>query len=112
MAKNATSFKKGDPRINTKGKPKGAISLVTKMREALDAIHDGTQKPYHELLVASILKDGIKADGQSRRLMLQYLEGMPRETKEIEANITIVAPSDVIKKLNATDTETIGGDIK
>lgn len=84
-------FKKGkDPRRNIEGKKKGTVSLITKLREALDHIHDGTQKPYHELLVASILKDGIKTDGQSRRLLLQYLEGMPKETKDI--NVTLPQP--------------------
>lgn len=68
---------------NPKGKPKGTVSLVTKLREALDRIHKGTGKKYDELLVESIMKDGIKADGQSRRLIIQYLEGMPKETKDV-----------------------------
>ena len=87
MGKNATSFIKNDKRINREGRPKGTLSLVTKMREALDKIHDGTSKPYHELLVSSMVKDAIKTDGQSRRLMLQYLEGMPKETMKVEVTL-------------------------
>jgi len=98
MAKEQ-QFKKNDPRINLNGRPKGAVSLVTKLREALDKIHEGTGKEYHELLIKSMMKDGIKTDGQSRRLILQYLEGMPKETKDL--NITLPKPimeiEDVLK---------------
>jgi len=79
-------FKKGESG-NPDGRPKGSVSLVTKMREALDKIHDGTQEPYHELLVQSMMKDAIKADGQSRRLFLQYLEGMPYQPPFIDARV-------------------------
>ncbi len=90
MTNVATQFKKGDdPKRNLKGRPVGAVSLVTKMREALDAIHEGTDKPYHVLLVQSMIKDAIKTDGQSRRLMLQYLEGMPIQKTEIEGHIEV-----------------------
>jgi len=77
-------FKKGDDsRRNINGRPKGAKSLITKLREALDRIHEGTQTRYDELLVKSIVNDAIKEDGQSRRLVLQYLEGMPKESHDI-----------------------------
>lgn len=76
-------FKKNDPRINREGRPKGSKSLTTKMREALDRIDKKTGTQNDELLIASILKDAIKADGQSRRLILQYLEGMPHQSQDL-----------------------------
>ena len=99
MAKEQ-QFKKNDPRINLNGRPKGAVSLVTKLREALNKIHEGTGKEYHELLIKSMMKDGIKTDGQSRRLIIQYLEGMPREIKNI--NVTMPTP---ILKLGSKETD-------
>lgn len=84
-------FKKGkDPRRNLKGKPKGTIGLKARLREALDDIQKGTGKNYAELFVEAMMKSGIKEDGQSRRLILQYLEGMPKETKDV--NVTLPKP--------------------
>ena len=99
---NLTPFKKGQSG-NPAGKKKGTVSLVTKMREALDKIHDGTQEPYHILLVQSMMKDAIKTDGQSRRLFLQYLEGMPQQKLEHSGQIkTIAIASEILEKNGIT----------
>lgn len=95
---NLKPFKKGQSG-NPAGKKKGTVSLVTKMREALDAIHEGTQQEYHVLLVQSMMKDAIKTDGQSRRLFLQYLEGMPAQALDVTSGgEPLILPSTLIDK--------------
>ena len=83
MAK-AEQFKKNDPRINRDGKKPGTLSLVTKMREALNEMNKSTKKPYHELFVQSVLNDAIRKDGPSRKIVMQYLEGMPKQVVELQ----------------------------
>lgn len=92
-------FKKDDPRINREGRPKGSKGLTTKLRLALDKIHEGTGTRYDELFVQATLKDGIKTDGQSRRMIFQYLEGMPIQKVDghLEHTVQVVDPE--MKKL-------------
>lgn len=97
MAKNATSFKKGQSG-NPKGKPKGARSLKTILQEALIKIGEGQTDPYDELLVRKVMKMAI-VDGNEQMIKLcwNYLEGMPKETKDLNMAFDI---SKVIEKYN------------
>lgn len=80
------NFKKGQSG-NPNGRPKGCLSLRTKLKIALDKIHKGTGTKYDELLIQSMLKDAIKEDGQSRRMIWQYVEGMPKEVKDLNLRL-------------------------
>jgi len=93
---NLKPYKKGESG-NPAGKPKGAVNLTTKMREALDRIHEGSQTQYDDILIQSILRDAIKTDGQSRKLVMQYMEGMPKQSTEIS-----VLPSKISDSLQET----------
>lgn len=79
---NLKPFKKGQSG-NPDGRPKGAVGLKTKLKQALQRIHEGTGTKYDELFVQATIKDGIKIDGQSRRLIWHYLEGKPAESLDI-----------------------------
>ena len=109
MGKNATSFKKGVI-ANPDGRPKGAMGLKTKLRVALDKIHEGTGSRYDELLIESIMKDAIKGNDNMRRLIWNYLEGMPRETKDI----TVKLPQPLLggKSKDGTDNDSNKQDTK
>lgn len=86
MAKNATSFKKKDKRINMNGRPKGARGLTTQVKEALLAISEGQETTEQEQLVQTILKKAKGGDVAMIKLMWNYMEGMPQQ--RIEQNIT------------------------
>lgn len=68
---------------NPAGRPKGSVSLVTEMKRKLAEVHPTMKKSYAEALVDSILDDALMLDGPSRKLVMQYIEGMPQQKTEL-----------------------------
>jgi len=71
-------FKKGDPNINRNGRPIGARSFTTKVREALEKIADGKDYTYEEAFIRAILKKSIiDQDIGMMRTVWEQLDGKP-----------------------------------
>ena len=77
-----TQFKPGQSG-NPNGKAPGTKGLKATLREALEVVSNiksGNKKlTFREALAMKTLQDAIKTDGQSRRLIWNYLEGMPNQ---------------------------------
>lgn len=112
MANKATQFKKGkDPKRNTKGRPPGAKGFTTQVREALKLMSGikeeddkGEQREltYEEVLAKKIVTDAIKkGDTALRKLIWNYMEGMPLQRTESEVILTGFEQMDD-DELNAT----------
>lgn len=71
-------FKKGVSG-NPNGRPPGTKNLTTAVREALLALHDGTEKPYQQLLVERILKLAIEGDTTMIKILWEQLDGRPAQ---------------------------------
>lgn len=74
-------FKKGRSG-NPKGRPKGNVSLVPMLKAKLEEAPAGQRRSFAEAFIESTLLDAIKNDGQSRKLVWEYLEGRPTQRLE------------------------------
>ena len=71
-------FVKDDPNINREGRPVGARSFTTKVKEALERIADGKDYTYEEAFIKAILKKGIvDQDTGMMRTIREQLDGKP-----------------------------------
>lgn len=71
-------FKKNDPNINKNGRPPGAKSFTTKVREAIEKIADGSGQTYEEAFVKSIIQKAIfDKDPQIMKLVWEMFDGKP-----------------------------------
>lgn len=100
MSKNATSFKKNDPRINTKGKKAGTLSITTLVRQALMRIGEGNKEPYDVLLVKRILKKAI-VDGNDKMIELiwNYIDHKPLSGLDLTSGGKTIG--ELLNELNA-----------
>ena len=89
---------------NLNGRPKG-VTLKTRLREMLSEIPKDRQETYLELMLRDILEDAVfKKSEAMRRLVFNYIEGLPRQTIGLgleepieEVNIKIIRSKDDIK---------------
>jgi len=84
---------------NPGGRPKGSVSLKTKLR-ALLTESAGGGKDYADALVQKTLKDALSGDAQARKLVWEYIEGKPTQQLEHSGGLTIV---DLVRDAEASD---------
>lgn len=87
---------------NPAGKPKGARSFTTKVRDALMKIADGKETTYERLLIQSILDKAIyDKDNTMMKVIWEQLDGKPLQRMgnadgsniECVTNINYLKPS-------------------
>ena len=69
---------------NPAGKPKGSLSITAEIKKKLEEVPEGQKKTYLQLLISRIMKDAIQdGDGQMISKIWAYVDGMPKESKDI-----------------------------
>lgn len=100
--KHDTRWKKGQSG-NPKGKPKGSFSLVSILRRELQKISRDLpkeqRKSYAEALIRKMLHKGIiEGNEQTQKLIMNYVDGMPKQTIETPGLTETLA--ELVKRLN------------
>ena len=88
MPKEDTQFKPGQSG-NPAGRPKGSLSLVTKLKQKLEAALEGDATLADKILDAYILDALDKRDGVAIRDMMDRTDGKPTNRHEIESDVVI-----------------------
>ena len=87
MPREDTQFKPGESG-NPDGKPKGAKSFTTVVREALNAVYKGTETTAERALVEAILENAIdNKKPESQKLVWNYLDGLPLAKTELSGKV-------------------------
>ncbi len=77
---------------NPAGRPKGTISLVTILKQRLEEIGPDQRRSLAEHFADNVIQDALELDGPSRKLLLQYVEGMPQQKTDITSNGEAIQP--------------------
>jgi hypothetical protein len=83
----SNSFKPGDPRINTNGRPKKGDSWKDVIEEALSELteENGDKGTYKQLIVKVLRKKGLSGDLKAIEMMMDRMDGKPNQ--KIDASI-------------------------
>jgi len=60
------------------GKPKGSVSITSALKRELEAPSKAGDKTKLDALVLTIVDSAMAGDPHAQRLLLNYVEGMPR----------------------------------
>lgn len=72
---------------NPNGRPKGTISLTTKIKALLEETPPDSKETFADLIVRRITRMALEGDQTMLKLMWNYLDGMPKFSGEIEHKI-------------------------
>jgi len=86
QTKKDTKFKKGQSG-NPAGKPKGAVSITTAIKQELLKIPPEQKKTWLALTVKRILQKAIaEGDTQMIKTLWNYVDGMPKQDVKVDLN--------------------------
>ena len=103
MPKKDTQFKKGVSG-NPNGKPVGTLSFTTKVREALEKVTKGNTDPEYVAIVKVMLEKAKQGDFNMIKLILNYNDGLPKQSIDVTSKGKRVAGFNFIKP----EDDTIG----
>ena len=86
------TFKKGDKRINRKGRPVGSkgLNLTSLLKDKLEFVPEGKKEAYKETFIKTLLhKALIEKDLQSMKLIMNYVDGLPKQSINLMGEITV-----------------------
>lgn len=73
----------GQQSLNPEGRPKGSVSLLTILKQKLELMPEGDKRSYAEIFIENTLQDALDLDGPSRKMVMQYIEGLPMQKTEL-----------------------------
>lgn len=101
-------FVKGyDPRRNYNGRPRGSVSITTKIKQMLLEVSPDKKRTILEELVDKIFNKAIK-DGNEQiiKLIWEYVDGKPKERVELEAEVETRDRGYLVDLLQKVDDKT------
>lgn len=102
MESNLKPFKPGETG-NPNGRPKGARSMKTILREALELLVEvpnnemikqwskENKLPIKEVLVLKELSEALKGNDKAKQRVWEYVEGKPDQKQQIDANVVNIS---------------------
>lgn len=81
---------------NPAGKPVGSVSIITEMKRKLSSLGPDQKRTYLETFVENLFQDALDTDGPSRKLVMQYIEGLPQQ--KLELTHLLPKPLDNVQK--------------
>lgn len=99
-------FKKNDPNINRKGRPKGSLSITSLIKKKLEEIPEGGKRSYAETLILRILNKAIKdGDVQMLKLIWNYVDGFPKQGLDVTTKGKPISTISAFKFVNPDDDD-------
>ena len=88
MPREDTQFKKGQI-ANPKGRPKGSgLNLTSLLKAKLDEVPEGKKLAYKDLFIKSLIhKALVEKDMQSYKLIMNYVDGLPKQSIDFQGEI-------------------------
>ena len=77
-------FVKGNP---GGGRPPGSISLITIMKQKLEMLGPDEKRTVAEHLIENVIQDALEGKDTQLKLLFQYVEGMPKQAIDLNAEI-------------------------
>jgi hypothetical protein len=65
------------------GRPPGSLSLLAILKDKLAEIPENDKRTFAEIFIENTLQDALDLDGPSRKMIMQYIEGLPIQKTEL-----------------------------